>query len=117
MRNWNNNIQPFATRVLTSRSVTAEDETAFEECTLVPGGRFLVTKSVNDAVHLWDLGFSCEAMIDPFPVASLKVDEMEILAVQPNDDGFAIHLLTSCPDPEYVSFPFWLDGDADDQQD
>ena len=101
-----NHVQPFVTRVLTSPSSKTADEDAFEDCTLVAGGRFLITKSVNAVVHLWDLGFSCEAMIKPFPLASLMVDAMEILAIQPNDDGFAIRLLSSCPDPEYVSFSF-----------
>lgn len=88
-----NIVHPFATRLLNSR--WRGDDGVLEDCCLIPGGRFLISRSSNSVIHMWDLGFTSEAMIKPFPIASMKGAGLQILAIQPTGDNMGIRLLLS----------------------
>jgi hypothetical protein len=92
-------IQPFATRLLNTRS---GDDAELEDCCLVPGGRFLVTRSVYGAINLWDLGFTSEGVIKPFPVASMNDALVQIVTTQPTGDCGGIRLVLLSTSSLYV---------------
>jgi hypothetical protein len=92
-------IYPFATRLLDLRS-RAEDG-VLQDCWLVPGGRFLISRSMTGVIHLWDLGFTAEAIIKPFPIASMEDVHPKIVGIQPTGDHLGIRLLLSSGS-EYV---------------
>jgi len=84
-------IRPVCTRVLTK--LPAESE--FEGTFLIPGGRFLITRSSRHLVELWDLGFTPDSVISSQPVASLQFTEGNVLmlGVQPTGDGLGISMM------------------------
>ncbi|RDB27801.1 hypothetical protein Hypma_002159 [Hypsizygus marmoreus] len=90
--------QPFVTRILQSRSFSDPTGTwkegNFVDLMLVPGGRFLITKSTQGVIHLWDLGFASDTIIQPFPIASI-VNQIPkaIKAMQPTTDGSGLRLI------------------------
>ncbi|KII87651.1 hypothetical protein PLICRDRAFT_42154 [Plicaturopsis crispa FD-325 SS-3] len=65
-------LQPLATRVLKAPSDT-RDRVTFRQSLIIPGGRFLLTESSDDLLQLWDLGFHADTVIDPSPIASVKI--------------------------------------------
>ena len=95
-------VHPFATRLLTSRSRGGRDDGALDSFRLVPGGRFLISCSVKGVIHLWDLGYTSEAMIKPFPIASMTSFGAQILTIQPTVDHVGIRMVLSSVGSEYV---------------
>jgi hypothetical protein len=92
---------PFATRLLNTHprgSLVLE----LEDCRLVPGGRFLFTRSGDSVIHLWDLGYTSEAMINPFPIASVEGARLQLLDLHPTGDDVGIRMLLSSACTEYV---------------
>lgn len=67
-----------------------------DKMTLVPGGRFLVT-SGDGSICLWDLGFSLETPINPYPLATLEGNgfKLEDVSPSPSDDDELILAVTS----------------------
>lgn len=83
-------IPRVATRILENSDPASE---AFENCMIIPGGRFLVT-CARDIVQLWDLGINANSIIGCSAVASLKVGT-EFIDAPVYCDVLAIH---STPD-------------------
>jgi hypothetical protein len=93
---------PFATRLLNTKPRGSNLD--LEDLTLVPGGRFLFTMSGGSIIHLWDLGYTSEAMIKPFPIASMEGTRLQFLDMHPTGDNAGIRLLLSSACSEYVLF-------------
>lgn len=53
---------------------------------LVPGGRFLVTTG-DGSLCLWDLGYNYAESINPYPVAALEDEGLELEDVCSSPDG------------------------------
>ncbi|KAG5220831.1 F-box domain-containing protein [Salix suchowensis] len=72
--------QPVAIRLLQPRLPRdfAGDIGIFESSYLVPGGRFLLTRSSRNLLQVWDLGYSADMMIKPESVASHHLGDGEL---------------------------------------
>ncbi|KAJ6586325.1 hypothetical protein DFH09DRAFT_1143126 [Mycena vulgaris] len=70
-------IRPLSTRFLSSLDSPTE---SFKNIVLVPGGRFLIT-SCGKNVRLWDLGFHCGSVLNPFPIASIDIGHAYIARI------------------------------------
>ena len=79
-------IQPVCTRMLTKLPA----HSAFRDTILVPGGRFLFTRSPGNIIELWDLGFVPDSVIRL--IASEHFDDQLIVIqyLQPTGDGLGI---------------------------
>lgn len=89
-------IRPFSTRLHTTpNSINPLEDREFTQCFLVPGGRYLFTNSNDNWIDLWDLGYSPNLMIKPFPVASTEILAINstIIDIQPTPDDVGIQLL------------------------
>ena len=95
----NDTVHPFATRLFDSRR--SSDDGMLQDCCLIPGGRFLLSRSIYSIIHLWDLGYTSEAMIKPFPIASMTSDSAQIVTIQPTRDDMGLQIVLS-GSPEYV---------------
>jgi hypothetical protein len=97
--------QPFGTRLLESHlaetlPIDEQPHADFETFRLIPGGRFLITTSTNNVIHLWDLGNSGEIM-NPFPLATLLGDGWwDMKDTGPTSDGLGIQLFVATEDPD-----------------
>ncbi|KAG6908062.1 hypothetical protein DXG01_006368, partial [Tephrocybe rancida] len=88
-------VYPQATRVfLENKSLEGME---IEDIRLVPGGRFLLIKSDDSRVFLWDLGHSPASVVKPLPVASLtpEIDDLvrEYCGIEPTDDGKGFYVV------------------------
>ncbi|KAF4583581.1 hypothetical protein EYR38_002335 [Pleurotus pulmonarius] len=72
--------QPVAIRLLQPRLPRdfVGDVGIFESSYLVPGGRFLLTRSSRNLLQVWDLGYSADMMIKPESVASHHLGDGEL---------------------------------------
>jgi hypothetical protein len=77
-------IQPVCTRMLTKLPAAS----AFHDTFLVPGGRFLITRSPG--IELWDLGFSPDFVIRLIASEHFEGEDIFILFLQPKRDGLGI---------------------------
>ncbi|KII87672.1 hypothetical protein PLICRDRAFT_42180 [Plicaturopsis crispa FD-325 SS-3] len=62
----------------------------FTHSQVVPGGRFLLTQSSVYMLQLWDLGYRPGMMVDPVPIASVKIGvevDHYIPSTFPTEDG------------------------------
>ncbi|KIM91317.1 hypothetical protein PILCRDRAFT_810578 [Piloderma croceum F 1598] len=79
-------IQPMCTRMLTKLPATS----AFHDTILVPGGRFLFTRSPGNIIELWDLGFSPDSVIRLIASEFFQDKDIFIVYIQPKGDGLGI---------------------------
>ncbi|KAJ8516844.1 hypothetical protein ONZ45_g5916 [Pleurotus djamor] len=72
--------QPVAIRLLQPRlpKDMSGENGVFDSSYLVPGGRFLLTRSSRNLLQLWDLGYSADMMIKPESIASHHLGEGEL---------------------------------------
>lgn len=79
-------IQPVCTRMLTKLPAAS----AFHDTSLVPGGRFLFTRSPNNIIELWDLGFPPDSVIRLIASEHFEDEHIFIVYVQPKGDGLGL---------------------------
>jgi len=79
-------IQPVCTRMLTKLPAAS----AFHDTFLVPGGRFLFTRSPGNTIELWDLGFSPDSVIRLIASEHFENEHTFIVYLQPKGDGLGI---------------------------
>lgn len=96
-------ISRMATRILEHSDPASE---TFHSCTLIPGGRFLVT-CARDILQLWDLGINANSVIGSSAIASLKVGT-EFIDAPIYCDVLAIH---SMPDSQGLRLILEVDSD------
>ena len=90
-------LAPIAIRILKLHPSETSSLGDFNNMTLIPGGRFLISSTNKDIVQLWDLGFTPDMLIIHKPLASVLVNDLDNafeLLVQPTSDGRGILLLT-----------------------
>jgi hypothetical protein len=96
-------IQPLATRILKPHppmqplEVTSDQDLGhFHDLALVSGGRFLITSTNTGIVQMWDLGYSPNMLINPFPLASLLERDliMDMLTQSTPDDTVRLLLIS-----------------------
>ncbi|KAF7426027.1 hypothetical protein PC9H_008392 [Pleurotus ostreatus] len=77
---FSSSAHPVAIRLLQPRLPRdfAGDVGIFESSYLVPGGRFLLTRSSRNLLQVWDLGYSADMMIKPESVASHHLGDGEL---------------------------------------
>ncbi|KAF8888612.1 hypothetical protein BD779DRAFT_1523943 [Infundibulicybe gibba] len=88
-------LQPAGIRIL-KNSETQQPLGRFYDSTLLPGGRFLITRALGTKLHLWDLGHSPAVLIKSKPLATITIPDVDSdfeLLTQLTDDGLGIHLL------------------------
>lgn len=67
----------------------------FEDFRLIPGGRFLITKSTLNVVHLWDLGLTSKETWGPNSVTSFsrsRDTNVVILDIRPTENGSGLRV-------------------------
>lgn len=102
-------IPRVATRILENSDPASE---AFENCMIIPGGRFLVT-CARDIVQLWDLGINANSIIGCSAVASLKVGTKfidapvycDVLAVHSTPDNQGLRLILAVDSNQVYVLP------------
>lgn len=97
-------VKPVCTRIVTNLPAKSE----FQDIMLVPGGRFLFTRSSVNVIELWDLGFTSNSFISPAPIASLHCNvPTGLLRLQPSADGNCVVVITRVnPDTRSVGGTF-----------
>lgn len=98
-------IDPLATRILkphapiplTLSDIPPDVELGhFHDLALVSGGRFLITSTNTGVVQIWDLGYSPNMLIKPYPLASTyEEDTILDMLTQATPDGKIRLLLIS----------------------
>lgn len=73
-------IQPISTRVLRTQYVQGIQD-KFIHFNLVPGGRFVITRSDQKLMQLWDLGNEPNAILRRTPLATMEVEGSTTFAV------------------------------------
>ncbi|KAF6764476.1 hypothetical protein DFP72DRAFT_1130352 [Ephemerocybe angulata] len=86
-------VRPYLTRMPQLRESRSSHDSSYSNAVhLVPGGRFLFTSGRND-ICLFDLGYSMNVPVKPFPIATLK-DFGELEAVAPTTNGKELLIAT-----------------------
>lgn len=88
-------LLPVAARVLSPTGRSPHTQ-GFRDSILVPGGRFLVTRSNGGTVKLWDLGYMPDMLINTHELALLDnpfLDNEFELLLQPTANGLGLILL------------------------
>lgn len=99
-------VEPLATRILKPHRPVQPSDVApdqdlgqFHDLALVSGGRFLITSTSSGVVQMWDLGYSPNMLIKPFPLASLLEQDLIMdMLTQSTPDGTVRLLLISRAD-------------------
>ncbi|RDB28107.1 hypothetical protein Hypma_001489 [Hypsizygus marmoreus] len=100
-------LPPFSTRILEARFLHISDENnqdsrKFRDFFLVPGGRFFITES-PETIDIWDLGFSPEEVIRPYPLASLEImTDKSLLMCNVTPDGSELRMIVATMEEDTV---------------
>ncbi|KAL0961521.1 hypothetical protein HGRIS_006462 [Hohenbuehelia grisea] len=97
-------LQPLVTRVLQPRAPpnAAEifnmpeseiDLGEFQDLALISGGRYVITCTMTGLVQLWDLGYNPNMVVNPFPLASMKMEENFVDMLTQPGPGSVIRLV------------------------